>query len=255
MKIYLTLLASFISSFASLSHLYAQHSHAYAGGLEASDEEVYLAFINNVTGTAAALAPRSMAFSTATNPDTGVNYANAGFNFNGAWTPTALSSNGTYGMPYGTNIKMVLHSVQYSGHSGSAKFAIFDLDLDNPVYEDGLFAYYPSLSSPSVVMNAGTTGGTDGIMLTDPLFFDFDGDAYGHLHGRRFAANAVGTYTVTWALVNLGMGGGNSLDNPDVEYQTFSQTWNVIPEPSALFLMAIAGGIGMYCLRSRKKNC
>jgi hypothetical protein len=243
--------ASMACALSLTTSLVAQHGHGYAGD---ANGDGYLDFVNTSEGTVLTnLGTRSMVYSTATNPDTGVNYSAAGYNYNGAWTPAALSYTNTYGFLSGSNIQLVLYSVSYVGPAINPEFAIFDVDLDNPVTSDGMFEYYPSLSTPSVTMTAGTTGGTAGIMLTDPLYFaDTPSDPEGHIHGRRFAVTDPGTYTIQWALVNTGSGGGDSLSNPNTQYQLFTQTWNVVPEPTTAALVVIALGAGVACFRRKK---
>ncbi len=226
---------------------HAQHVHGYTGD---ADGDGYLDFVSTDSGAGTLLLTvpsQSLAYGTGVNPTTGVDYSADGFFYTSSWTATGMhGSNSLVSNPQGalsgTKIKLVLYSVTYVGAAAAPSFAIYDVD------SSGL-----SLDYPSVSMVAGTTGGIDGILLTEEAYYNLSpSDPFGHFHGRRYAATDAGTYTITWVLENVGSAGtGNSLDNPNTSERFFTQTWTAVPEPSTWALLVVAGATGLWGMKRR----
>jgi hypothetical protein len=232
MKKTLTLLALAGTFVTFAAPAFAQHSHGYVGD---ADGDGYLDMVSADTGSGTlllTLPTRELAYA-----DTGV-YADAGYNFNGSYTFSGLHGSQSavsnpQGALSGTKIYMTLYAV--SGPAGGT-FAFFD---------QGIL---------SLSMETGTTGGTGSFVLTEELYYELDpSDPYGHIHGRRFAADTFGTYTVTWVISNSeSIGTRDSLSNPNVGERFFTQTFNAVPEPTTAALVVIALGAGVACFRRKK---
>lgn len=235
----------------AVTHLtHAQHVHGYTGD---ADGDGYLDFVSTDSGAGTlllAVPAQSLTYQAGVNPSTGVDYSTDGFFYNSGWTATGMhgtssSISNPQGALAGTKIKLVLYAVSYVGAVAAPSFAIYDVD------SSGL-----SLDAPAVSMVAGTTGGIDGIMLTEDAYYDLSpSDAFGHIHGRRYAATDAGTYTITWVLENVGSGGtSSSLDNPNASERFFTQTWTAVPEPSTWALIALAGVTALWSLKRRHQR-
>ncbi len=201
----------------------AQHSHSYAGD---SNGDGFLDF-------AAPLPSRTMSFA-----DSGNNFFDEGFFYNGSFTHTAAhGSNSTVSDP-----------------QGALSGTFVDINLWGVTGPTGAtFGFYETgATDVTLSMTTGTMNGTGSFGLTQQAFFDA-GDPYGHIHGRRFVATEAGTYTVTWTLENSGTGGtAGSVGNPDAGQRVFTQTFTAVPEPGTITLMAIAASIGLYAWRRRR---
>lgn len=216
----------------------AQHSHGYVGD---ANGDGYLDAVSSDTGSGTlllTLPTRSLSYS-----GTGA-YADAGYDYNGSYTFSALhgsnsSVNNPQGALSGTKIFMTLYAV--SGPVG-ANFAFFESDETETPYLAFSIA-------------TGTTGGTNSFVLTEELFFEVDpSDPFGHIHGRRFAADTWGSYSITWVITNdQPSGTGSSLDNPDSGLRYFTQTFNAVPEPSTWAMIGAALLVGLIGLRKRKR--
>lgn len=237
MKNLLTVLAC-AGAMATLTlSAHAQHSHGYVGD---ADGDGYLDVVSADTGSGTLLL--TLPTRTLSYASTGV-YADAGFNFNGSYTFSALhgsesSVNNPQGALSGTKIYMTLYSV--TGPTG-ATFAFF---------EDGGTA-------PAFTMTTGMTGGSDSFVLTEEAYFELDpSDPYGHIHGRRFAADTFGTYNITWVLTNSeSIGTQDSLSNPNAGERFFTQTFNAVPEPTTAVMVGLALATGLFCFRRKKASC
>ncbi len=229
-----TILAA-LAALSTIPALPAQHNHAYAGDF---NNDGFLDFGNTATGDPVSdLGTRTMAFE-----PTGNDYADEGFLYNGAWTPTVLSGRdvGTGSNPSGPRsgdfVNLVLFAV--SGPVG-ATFGI---------YESGATAV-------TLTMTTGMTNGASSIPLTAQNFFDgTPSNPYGHIHGRRWVATDAGDYTVTWALTNTGTVGTQNSQFAPSGLQFFTQTFSAVPEPGTIALLALASGVGLYAWRRRRQS-
>lgn len=203
----------------------AQHLHTYAGD---NNHDGYLDF-------SGPLPLINLTYQSNSVP------AASGYGFSGSYTPTAqhksdYSGQGVtdvHGALSGTYIVMTLYAVD--GPAGGS-FAFFEAGGTQPAF----------------TLAVGQSGGTSSFPLTEEVYFALiPSDPYGHIHGRQFAVNLPGTYTVTWALGNTQPNGtGSSLQNPDEGLRTFTQTFVAVPEPRVAALFA-AGALllGMRCRR------
>lgn len=176
-----------------------------------------------------------------------MNYSNsgtyAGF-FNSGPTFTALAqtaNNGATPSPfaaaYGSFLQLRLESV-VSGPVGGT-FSFFDHGATTPTYGLGVGSFVTSgnlFELSDDTLGAGDPGA----------------DPFGHIHGRRFAADVAGSYQVGFRIVDTsinGIGGGPIQSDSQLYLMTFNAV--AVPEPTVLSL--VAGGVIAVGMGIRRK--
>jgi hypothetical protein len=118
----------------------------------------------------------------------------------------------------------------------------------------GSFYFFNSNAlSPTYVLGVGGTASSDVFQLS---FGNgaAGADPYGHIHGRRFAVDLPGTYTLGVQLFDgghNGVGGGPIQSASDIYYVTFA----TVPEPGVATLALVSlTGTGFAAWRSRRNR-
>ncbi len=238
----------------------ARAGHVYGGiidtngtpGLQAGDA---LSFVSNTTGVAVtSLSLNATLITTVGNAQQGL-FRSSGPTFTAlsktgfAWEGSAYIAANPYAATAGSFLQVEIAGI--TGPSG-AKFSFWDSGALTP--------------TATYTLGTGLTLGTGRFDLTsdgtsypaEAVFFG-DGvtpnpttpngrtpsnDPYGHIHGRSFTMDQVGTYTVSYVLKDI-----NGI-HPDSA--AFTVTYNAVPEPGTVALLALVGLIGFIFLRRRR---
>lgn len=207
--------AALVALGLGLTALNASAQHVNAGALnQSAGSQLYFA------NGASYVASSGYTFS--------MNYSNtgtyAGFFNTGSPTFTSLSYSNAVGPAFGTHLDLSIVSV--AGPTGGT-FSFWEEGATAPT-----LSLLSGATSSSLLfqLSANTSAGG-----TDP---------YGHLHGRRFAVDQAGSYTIGFQL--LDSTGYHTAS--DVYYLTYVAT---VPEP-AVGALGMLGLAGLHFMRRRK---
>lgn len=211
--------------------LHAQHGHLNAGALSTNqNEKVFL--VNGADFASSSGYVKELAYS-----DTG-RYAST---YNGGITPTAFHSFDTNGAPLpngpapGSFIKAEILSV--TGPAGGS-FSFWEAGASATPFLT-LAVGFAGQSSSWDISDASLGAGTPG------------GDAYGHLHGRRFSADVLGDYEVMFRFFDASANGagGGPIHAPS---DPLTIKFGAVPEPSVLGLGLLGGAAALAFARRRR---
>lgn len=210
--------------------LHAQHGHLNAGAAGQQQDDP-LILVNGGDFAADSGYVKSLDWS-----DTG-RYANT---YNGSIAFTAFHSFDTNGVPLpngpaaGSFIRAEILSV--TGPAGGS-FSFWENDGN---------------AAPWITLDSGFSGTSTAWAISDASLGAGQpgGDAFGHLHGRRFSSTVWGDYAVTFRFFDAsdnGAGGGPIHAPADPITIRFS----TVPEPSVLGLGLLGGGLAWWFRRRR----
>jgi len=195
------------------------------------------------------------------------------------WTPTGFagldaahgftysmnySNSGTYAGLFniGNPTMTALAQTTANGGTPSANAAAFGSFIELSIVSvtgpaGGSLYFFSNSISPTFTLASGSTASSDIFQLS---FGDSSAgpgaDPYGHIHGRRWAVDLPGTYTVGVELFDgghNGIGGGPIQAPSDIYYINFL----AVPEPStaALGLLGVMlGTVGLPFLRRKRRT-
>lgn len=171
--------------------------------------------------------------------------------------PLTLATTGRYAGFYNGNITLVAMSSTESG--GPAPGSFIQAEIVSVAGPSGaFFGFWESLDlggGTAPTFNIAT--GSEELSLRYALSDANAGaglpgqDSAGHLHGRRFTATELGTYTVGFRAVDTsvnGAGGGSIHTPSDIVFINFQ----AVPEPSVLTL--VGGGLAGLGFLRRKRH-
>lgn len=212
--------------------LHAQHGHLNSGALSTNqNEKVY--FVNGTDFAESSGYVQPMAYS-----DTG-RYAGT---FNSGPTLTAFHSFDTNGaaLPNGPAAGSFIRSeiLSVSGPAGGS-FSFWEGGTNAAPFLT-LAVGFAGQSAAWDISDASLGAGTQG------------GDAFGHLHGRRFSTDLLGDYAVTFRFFDASQNGagGGSIHAPS---DPLTVKFSAVPEPSVLGL-GVLGGVAALAFTRRRRN-
>jgi hypothetical protein len=184
------------------------------------------------------------------------------FSTNAGYYKMVLSTSGTYAGYYNSSPTMTVlaattnHSGPVPGAPALGSFIQVQITLISAPVGGAFDFWNVGALSPSYILNVGDSsslvaisGGTD-----NPDAGTFGVDPYGHIHGRRFGATALGDYIVGLQLFDTSDNGldGLPIHTPsDMFYMNFRAVATV-PEPATVTLMGLALlGTGLKRLNRR----
>jgi len=178
---------------------------------------------------------------TVLNYNSGANvYGADGYLWNGNTTLTALHQSSF------PNLAPDYNSV--GALSGS--YLIMELvSVSGPI--GAKFAFYePGGTEPTFIYEVGRGWVTEATIYLTEDYYETPSDPYGHVHGRMFAVDTAGDYTVSWRLHDNYSATTGLLDS-DVFTQSFTAA--AVPEPSTYLLLGV-GAVLLVALRRRMSN-
>jgi len=249
-------MAAFALASAVLSATPAHAGHTYAGIIDSNNSGTLdagdaLAFVSNTTGVAVASGSLSVQAVLATTGTYAGNYiptsatsitwtalqGSSGL----VWNGTAYLAANAWGASLGSNIELRIDSI--TGPAG-ASFSYWEAGATAPTYTastgltGGTFAF--SLTDAAATIGDGnnppTTTTTNVIGTSNPQ------DPYGHIHGRQFSFDTLGTYTVSYVL--------HDVSGIQADSSAFTVTYTATPEPATISLLGLAG-LGFALMRRR----
>ncbi len=120
--------------------------------------------------------------------------------------------------------------------------------------DGGQFSFWlTGATTPSFSLNVGDSTTLINLSSSDG---SFGSDPYGHIHGRRFGATALGDYIVGLQLVDTSDNGldGLPIHTPsEMLYMDFRALAAPVPEPATTALMGL-GIVGFYLITIKRQN-